>query len=215
MMKKYPLQVIFREYFEGILAAVFLALFLRLFVVSILYMPTGSMQPNLYKGDFIIGWKLAYGFPLPLMGGDRLNSKLPSRGQLVSFRFPGDIEQMVVRRVIGLPGDRISVEEGRLIVNGRPLEYIESEDGETLERWPEENLSYAITGTWKGKMEAVDVPDDAFFVLSDQRSHLDDSRTWGVVPLRNLDSLVKVIWLSVDNSQRELTLRWPRMFHWL
>ena len=93
IMKSYPVQVIFREYLEGIIAAVFLAAFLRIFVFNVLYIPTDNMKPGLEKGDFVLGWKLAYGFQLPLAGGDRLNQKIPSRGDVVAFRFPGDEEQ--------------------------------------------------------------------------------------------------------------------------
>lgn len=210
----YPVQVIFREYFEGIIAAIFLAAFLRFFVLSVMYIPTSNMQPNLERGDFVLGWRLSYGFPLPLTAGERLNQKLPKRGDIVSFRFPGDEDQLIIRRVVGLPGDKIAIKDGRLMINMEEVEYIEDEN-EIVEKLPEEKGHHALKLPLKGKMKMKTIPEGKFFVLSDHRSLGDDSKSWGLVPLENIESKIFLVWLSVDNFEQEMKLRWSRMFEWV
>ena len=214
MKSSYPVQVIFREYFEGILAAIFLAAFLRFFVLSIMYIPTSNMQPTMERGDFIIGWRLAYGFPLPLTAGQRLNQKLPRRGDIISFRFPGDEDQLIVRRVVAVPGDKIAIKEGHLVINGQEVEYIEDES-EIVEKLPQEKGFHSLKKPLKGKMKQITIPEGKFFVLSDNRSMGDDSKTWGLIPLENVESKIFWIWLSVDSFEQELKLRWSRMFQWV
>ncbi len=210
---KYPIQVLFREYFEGILAAVFLALFLRFFVLNVLYIPTDNMTPNLVKGDFVLGWRLSYGFPLPLMKGERLNLKVPEYGDLVAFRFPGDEEQIIIRRVVGLPGDQVEIKKGQIHLNEIPLDQKVNESGEVLETSSNPKKSYSITPSPEAAMDRVTVPEGALFVLSDNRMRTDDSRDWGFVPLLNIESEILLIWLSVDNSSEGLKLHWPRIFN--
>lgn len=213
-MKSYPVQVIFREYLEGIIAAVFLAVFLRIFVLNVLYIPTDNMEPGLERGDFVLGWKLAYGFPLPLANGERLNQKNPSRGDVVAFRFPGDEEQLIIRRIAALPGDKVLMENGKLSVNGIAAEYKQDSIGLT-EKLPDEGQFHDLKSPRAGDFKESVVPDGQFFVLSDYRSKFDDSRSWGFVPLKNIESRILWTWLSVDNSEEGLTFRWPRMFQWV
>ncbi len=212
---KYPIQVLFREYFEGILAAVFLALFLRFFVISILYMPTNNMEPNLKRGDFIIGWRLAYGFPLPLMRGERLNSKVPEAGDMISFRFPGDEDQTIIRRVVGLPGDKIKITNGRIFVNDHPLILKEEKKGVFIEQADSTGKTYKVRHNPEVEIDSLQVPENSLFVLADNRFKADDSRDWGFVPIKNVESKISWIWLSVDNSQPTTQIRWPRLFQWV
>ncbi len=211
---KYPIQVLFREYFEGILAAVFLALFLRFFVISILYVPTDNMEPNLKKGDFVVGWRLSYGFPLPLMRGERLNAKIPQTGDLISFRFPGDENQIIIRRVVGLPGDRVKIEEGRVFVNGAAL-VISDPTNQVIEGSSDQNYEYPIVFNSQVEFKEMQIPKDRLFVLADNRFRADDSRDWGLVPLKNVESEISFIWLSMDNSSSGLRILWDRMFQWV
>ena len=212
---KYPIQVLFREYFEGVLAAIFLALFLRFFVLSILYIPTDNMNPNLMRGDFVIGWRLAYGFPLPLMRGERLNFKQPKRGDLIAFRFPGDEEQIIIRRVIGLPGDQISIKGGVISVNGELLQQKALEGGGGEESSFGSQTKYLVTGNPKSMLSELKVPRDSLFVLSDNRLRSDDSRDWGFVPMKNVESRIVLVWLSVENSEEGLKVQWPRAMTWV
>ena len=212
---KYPIQVLFREYFEGILAAIFLALFLRFFVLNILYIPSENMKPNLERGDFVLGWRLSYGFPLPLMRGERLNFKAPVRGDLIAFRFPGDEEQIIIRRVIGVPGDTVVINSGVVAVNGQLLEQSSGESGIAFERPFQGEGGYTIKASSHSSMKEVKVPKGKIFVLSDNRLPTDDSRDWGFVPFKNVESRIALVWLSIQNNEDGLSFNWPRIFTWI
>jgi signal peptidase I len=104
------------EFIEAILAAVIVAVILRIFFVAVYRVPTNSMAPALIPGDFVVGWKTSYGLKLPFLNF-RWGERLPKRGDIVSFRIPNE-SALYVKRVIGLPGDRISIRNGRVSVNG-------------------------------------------------------------------------------------------------
>ncbi len=208
---KYPIQVLFREYFEGIVAAIFLALFLRFFVLNIFYIPTTNMAPTLVKGDFVMGWRLSYGFPLPLMKGERLNLKVPDRGDVISFRFPGDEEQIIIRRVVGLPGDKLSIQAGVIKINDRELEQVEGAGG-TVEKTPS-GREYKILSNPGLEIDELVVPPESLFVLSDNRSKSDDSRDWGFVPVKNVESELMLVWLSVSGQNEGSEVLWSRVFN--
>ena len=114
-----------------------------------------SMEPSLHNGEFVIVSKLNYRF------GE------PQRGDVVVFDFPRNVNQEYIKRVIGLPGERIRIEEGVVYVDGEPLQ----------ESYLVEKPSYE--GEWQ-------VPEGALFVLGDNRNNSSDSHTWGVVPLENV-----------------------------
>jgi signal peptidase I len=114
-----------------------------------------SMEPNLHHGEFVIVSKLNYRF------GD------PERGDVVVFDFPRNITQEYIKRVIGLPGEHIRVDDGKLYVNDIML----SE--------PYINIEPKYEGDW-------DVPENTLFVLGDNRNNSSDSHTWGMVPMNNL-----------------------------
>jgi signal peptidase I len=211
---KYPIQVLFREYFEGLLAALFLALFLRFFVLTVLYIPTDNMNPSLQRGDFVLGWRLSYGFPLPLMQGERLNLKVPQRGDLISFRFPGDEEQTIIRRVVGLPGERLQLVEGQVWIDGKALSH-KSTYGGTQEVAKPGHSQYGIVHNPKMSLAEMEIPEGSLFVLADNRFRADDSRDWGVVPVKNVESEIALIWLSVANESEGLRLNWERLFQWV
>ncbi len=111
-----------------------------------------SMQPTLETGEFVIVNKLAY-----MLGS-------PQVGDVIVFHFPRDPEQEYIKRVIGLPGDKVSVKDGRVSVNGQPL------DESYIAAPP------AYESTW-------DVPPESLFVLGDNRNNSSDSHNWGAVPL--------------------------------
>ena len=103
------------------------ALALRTFVVAPFSIPSGSMLPRLYIGDYLFVSKWAYGysrysFPFGLLGFEgRLLSGVPERGDVVVFRYPGEHNEDLVKRVIGLPGDTIAVRGGIVVLNGQEL----------------------------------------------------------------------------------------------
>ena len=210
---KDSIKVLFREYLEAILAALFLAWFIRVFVLNILYIPTENMKPGLESGDFVMGWRLAYGFPVPLTKGQRLNPKQPQPGDVVALRFPGDEEQMIVRRVVGLPGDRIKIHQGVVWVNGKALSQEERAGGQVWEKRPgaATKASYPIVPNPGADMGEVKVPAQKLFVLADNRLGSDDSRDWGFVPIQNVESELVLIWFSMETG--DFQVRWSRLFN--
>jgi signal peptidase I len=111
-----------------------------------------SMEPTLQSGEFVIVNKLAY-----VLGE-------PKIGDVIVFHFPRDPEQEYIKRVIGLPGDHVEIKEGKVFVNGEPLE--------------EEYIAASPVYTYN-----VDVPSDQLFVLGDNRNNSSDSHSWGPVPM--------------------------------
>lgn len=170
------------------------------------------MSPNLVRGDFVMGWRLSYGFPLPLMKGERLNFKAPQRGDLIAFRFPGDEEQLIIRRVVGLPGDRVEIRAGKVVVNNKELRYNSLESGSWIEHSLADEKSYKIEPNSALNLGLVTVPKQGLYVLSDNRNRGDDSRDWGFVPFKNVESEIALIWLSVDNRNQGFKVLWDRIF---
>ena len=192
---------------------VFLVVFLiRSFVVEPFRIPSGSMMPTLLIGDFIAVNKFSYGIRLPITGWKVLDLFRPERGEAVVFRFPVDDETIFIKRIVGLPGDRIDYGPGRrLRVNGvetarsAPEVYTGTGSGShmtgarrRLETLGEHTYSIlyrpgfpTVEGEWL-------VPEGHYFVLGDNRDKSHDSRFWGFVPEENLVGPASIVWMSWD-----------------
>jgi len=225
-----PIRILVREYTEGLLVAILIAVFLRVFVISAYKIPTGSMVPTLKVGDFIFAYKLPYGFPVPLTGGERWGLRLPNRGDVVVFRYPGNETVNYVKRVVGLPGDRITIKNKRLFVNEieadyKPLpdEVISDLPGKEYYQAFQETISGSTRVVIRSRADEADffgpvvVPPGHIFVLGDNRDSSDDSRYWGAVPVKNLEGRVVMIWMSFDwfhrwGDDHYPSVRWSRVF---
>src|SRR4249920_388483 len=113
---------VFREYFESLIVAVVLALFVRTFVFQAFKIPTGSMEPNLLVGDHLIVNKMinaptATGFEQAVLPGRDVR-----RGDIIVFKYPVDPERDFIKRVIGLPGERLELRRKKVYINGKPLD---------------------------------------------------------------------------------------------
>ena len=111
-----------REYFESLVIAVVLALFIRTFVVQAFKIPTGSMEPNLLIGDHLLVNKFVFGPSPSSVERTLLPVKQIARGDVIVFKYPEEPERDFITRVIGLPGDQIEVRHKRVFVNGQQLE---------------------------------------------------------------------------------------------
>src|SRR5574341_181746 len=111
-----------REYFESIVIAVILALFIRTFVVQAFKIPTGSMERNLLIGDHLLVNKFVYGPSLSSIERTTLPDRVVQRGDVVVFKYPEDPERDFIKRVIGLPGETVQVKAKKVFINDRPLE---------------------------------------------------------------------------------------------
>jgi len=152
-----------RETVETIVIAFILAFLIRTFVVQAFYIPSGSMKPNLQIGDRILAYKFLYGL------------KNVKRGDIIVFKFPLNPRKDFIKRVIGLPGDIIKVENKEIYVNGKQLSepYIVHGD-----KWN--------SGFPRDEYPPTPVPAGSLFMLGDNRDSSDDSRYWGFVPAQNL-----------------------------
>ena len=111
-----------REYAEAILIALLLALFIRTFVVQAFKIPSGSMKNTLLIGDHILVNKFIYGIKNPISGSTWIPIKQPLRKDIIVFRYPVNPSQDYIKRVIGIPGDRIEVRDKKIYVNGELLD---------------------------------------------------------------------------------------------
>lgn len=175
------------------------------------YIPSGSMEPTLLIGDALLATKYPYGygtaslpFQISLPGSGRVFSGTPKRGDVVVFRWPGDRSQAWVKRVVGLPGDRIQMRHGQLFINNRaaalkPDGIGESEDAGPALRYIEtlpDGVSHAIfkmrDNGERDNTAEVTVPPGKLFVLGDNRDNSADSRVpvreggVGLLPMDNL-----------------------------
>ncbi len=191
------------------------------------YVPSGSMQPTLLIGDELMVSKFSYGYSrysLPIAFGpsspERLFGRLPERGDVVVFRLPSDPTQTYVKRVIGLPGDRVQMRDGRLWINDKMLPLrrdgagkVEMEDGGSevaareIETLPggREHPIYKFDGLGQlDNTQVFEVTPDHLFVMGDNRDDSADSRLApeaggvGLVPVENLVGRVDVVLGSWD-----------------
>jgi signal peptidase I len=204
---------------------VVVALLVRGFIVAAYKIPTGSMTPTLQIGDCIFAYKLPYGLRLPFSQKSLITPKMPERGDIIVFKYPEDETLSFVKRVVGLPGDKIEIRQKRLLINDKAVAYGESQvEGESnsdrglfvLQTEKLEGRSHQVmfrrgddTDTWGPEV----VPEGKFFVLGDNRDSSDDSRFWGMVPLDNIEGRAFFIWLSLDWERRGKTFNWP-MVRW-
>ncbi len=185
-----------REYYEALLIAIIFVNFARIFVFQAFKIPSGSMEDNLKIGDHIIVNKFIYG-----PGGDGpLGRLVPlrdvKRGDIVVFRYPRQPEIDFVKRVIGLPGDSISIENKNVFVNGTRLDepYVVFDDERVYpasEFLPEPQRS-------RDQMAPFDVPTGHYFVMGDNRDHSSDSRYWGTVPRTMIKGRAFMVYWSFD-----------------
>ncbi len=176
--------------------AALLALAIRSFVVEPFKIPSGSMIPTLLVGDYVLVNKFAYGLRLPITGTLLFEVGEPERGDVIVFRYPDDPRQDFIKRVIGLPGDRIEIKQGRLFVNGQPIDQVPEgdflytrvstgEEQRTL-RFRERNADgaeYTVIRVppatrMRGPGGPWIVPPDRYFMMGDNRDNSADSRRW-------------------------------------
>ncbi|TDJ63182.1 MAG: signal peptidase I [Proteobacteria bacterium] len=207
---KEPVYVEYARAFFPVILVVFL---LRSFLVEPFRIPSGSMLPSLLVGDFILVNKFAYGIRIPVINRKILDFGAPSLGDVVVFRFPGDTSINYIKRIVGLPGDRVIYKDKRLYINGqlmvqrdlRPYVLVESPHRMTAAKQLTEDLgdmSHGILATARadpGTMEFL-VPDDEYLVMGDNRDRSNDSRYWGYVPDQNLVGKAFLVWFSLDST---------------
>lgn len=150
------------EWFKSLIWAVAIALFIRAFLIGNFKIPSTSMVPTLKVGDRLLSNNVIY----------RLRE--PKRGEVVIFKYPEDPKRDFVKRMIGLPGERVMIKNGRIFING-----------EVVEEGPIAKIYYYSEGFY-GNGEEVEVPEGCYYVLGDNSINSRDSRYWGFVPKKNI-----------------------------
>lgn len=193
------------DYARSFFPLIVIVLVLRSFIGEPFRIPSGSMLPTLAVGDFILVDKFSYGIRLPVINRKVIDVGAPERGEVAVFRYPLDPRVDFIKRIVGLPGDRIEYRDKQLFVNGEPVPqsflgpfgaypvHALQRHGETLGDNEYETL--VMPGRERGPLEFV-VPDGEYFVMGDNRDNSNDSRDWGTVPDANLVGRAVLVWMS-------------------
>jgi signal peptidase I len=219
-MRKEPVYVEYARAFFPVILVVFL---LRSFIVEPFRIPSGSMLPSLLIGDFILVNKFTYGLRLPILNAKMVNINLPRRGEVAVFRFPRDTSINYIKRIVGVPGDRILYKDKKLYINGTQMEQTSVHHGErpqsgdqfgNVARFTEDlaGARHDILVMDRPEHPPVEfvVPSDHYFVMGDNRDQSNDSRYWGFVPEKNLVGKAFLIWFSWDLMGQDLWF-WQRV----
>ena len=221
-----------REYFESIVIAVILALFIRTFVVQAFKIPTGSMEENLLIGDHLLVNKFVFGpTATPIERGVLPVGRI-RRGDVIVFKYPEEPERDFIKRVIGLPGETVELREKRVFINGTRLD----EPYVHFLQPPGQNSEFHEVTSFdvRERYGPVTVPPTHFFVMGDNRDNSQDSRYWGFLPRDYVKGKALVIYWSYEADREDYVedgagatvkglvsvfahfftrTRWDRMFH--
>lgn len=232
----------FREYAEALGTAILIALIIRAFVIEAFKIPSGSMMPTLSIGDHIFVNKFIYGLRIPFTKIHFLDIREPERGDVVVFIYPVEEGKDFIKRIVGVPGDRIRINGKNTWINGEklpkhPLEIspypddrrrllVENDKTQTIpfvRGWQDfefyderlgqiEHLVQYERHLERPAFDAV-VPPGHYFVMGDNRDNSADSREWGFVPAENIKGKAMFVWLSVDKDYGGI--RWNEFGRWI
>jgi signal peptidase I len=201
-----------REYFESLVVAVVLALFVRTFVFQAFKIPTGSMENNLLVGDHLIVNKMAFAPTLTSFERAILPERQIERGDVIVFKYPIQPDRDFIKRVIGLPGDTLELRRKRVHVNGVALDepyvhYLEQPSDSGPVR----------TGDLREEYGPVTVPEGQYFMMGDNRDNSEDSRYWGFMPESYVKGRALFIYFSVGGEAGDSSsvggVRWGRLLN--
>jgi signal peptidase I len=191
-----------REYAESLIIAFVIAFFVRSFFIQAFKIPSSSMEPTLLVGDHILVNRLSYVVKVPILDKIIFEISRPERGDVVVFRYPLDRSKDFIKRVIAKGGDTLEIQGNRIYINGKRMEdpwgYYEYE----TRPFPE-----------KEHIGPLKVPEDAYFVMGDNRDKSYDSRFWGFIRQEDLVGKALVIYFSWDRHARSIPryVRWERI----
>ena len=214
------------EYAKSFFPVILLVFLIRSFIAEPFKIPSGSMMPTLLAGDYILVNKYTYGLRVPLANNIFYEINQPHRGDVIVFHFPPDPKIDYIKRIVGLPGDKIQYQDKRLIINGKLLDVAEEDnydyemDGaniisahrlqEQLGEVKHDILIHDIANHYDADSlgeklmngETITVPVGNYYAMGDNRDNSADSRVWGFVPDKNLVGKAFFIWFNFDKFGR-------------
>ena len=189
-----------REYFESIVIAVILALFIRTFVVQAFKIPTGSMENNLLIGDHLLVNKFVFGPTATGIERALLPIGTIKRRDVIVFKYPEEPDRDFIKRVIGLPGETVELREKKVYINGQPLDepYVHFLEPPRSGEEFREVTSFDV----RERYGPVTIPADQYFMMGDNRDNSADSRYWGFLRRDYIKGKALVIYWSYQ-AERE------------
>jgi len=197
---------------QSLMGTVVIAIFVITFIVQAFQIPSESMENTLLVGDYLLVNKLCYGG----LGVGRyvMPYQRIKRGDIIVFHYPVDPAQHFVKRVIGLPGDKLRMVSKKVFINGKPLDepyvrFMEPPNNLFRDNFPRTDIpAYGLEGKWWLEMRKLVedgqliIPQGSYFVMGDNRDDSQDSRYWGFVPQENIIGRPLVIYWSVKDWDR-------------
>ena len=216
----------YKEWIEPFLIAAVVALFIRQFIVEAFKIPSGSMIPTLTIGDHLLVNKFIYGPRIPFTDTRIFSWKEPKRGDIIVFKYPENETKNFIKRVVGLPGDKIEIKKGILYINDQAVPVTDHGNYEGKDqgaggpyyskpRLLEEQLGAARHSIlYLRDQSEYDfgprlVPRESVFVMGDNRDNSQDSRVWGFVHYSKILGRALIIYWSWDGEDR--WVRWERI----
>ena len=220
------------EYSGSFFPVIAMVFFLRSFLYEPFKIPTSSMVPTLLVGDLILVNKFTYGVRLPILNQKIIDVNDPQRGDVMVFKYPKDMSQDYIKRVIGVPGDKIVYDNKRLTINGVALaytpldDYLDDEGGYSYHKqyvegmagkqhrilnWDDrplmnvagiDNFPHREACQFAEDKFTCIVPEGNYFMMGDNRDNSQDSRFWGFVPNKNIVGKAFVVWMNLGNPTR-------------
>jgi signal peptidase I len=216
----------YKEWIEPFLIAAVVALFIRQFAVEAFKIPSGSMIPTLLIGDHLLVNKFIYGPRIPFTDTRFFTWEQPKRGDIIVFKYPENESKDFIKRVIGLPGDKIEIKDGVLFINDQPVHvkelgiYDSGDQGARPPYYQKPRLLQEQLGAVSHQIlylrnqtgynfGPILVPKDSIFAMGDNRDNSQDSRVWGFVKENKILGRALIIYWSWDGTDR--WVRWERI----
>jgi signal peptidase I len=185
---------VFRDYFELIVETVIFVFFVMAFVVQAFQIPTGSMEPTLLIGDFLLVNKIAYAEPVSGLEKVILPQRSLKRHDVVVFKYPNEMSKDFVKRVIALEGEKIEIKDKQVYINDEPIS--ETYKVHISDQVYTKNTYYQYDDIIRDNFGPVVVPPGHVFVMGDNRDNSHDSRYWNFLPLSYIKGRPWIIYFS-------------------
>jgi signal peptidase I len=180
---------VFREYFELIAETAVFVFFVMTFVVQAFQIPTGSMEPTLLVGDFLLVNKLVYASTISPFEEKILPRRKIRRGDIIVFKYPNELAKDYVKRAIGFPGEKLEIKNKQVYINNAPLD-------EQRYKVHSESRILPSTSDVRDNYGPIVVPEGSIFAMGDNRDNSQDSRYWGFLPQTYIKGRPWVIYFS-------------------